>query len=211
MKKIMGITLLVLLIDQASKLYIKTHFALGEQTEILPWFKLAFVENPGMAYGLQFGGLVGKYLLSLLRVVLVIFMFFYFKKLIKQQASNWFVVPLAMVFAGAIGNLIDGMFYGLIFDSGTSLHAQTGYWIGYEGVSQYNTAQHYAGFMNGCVVDMLYFPLFSFNWPTWLPVVGGEHFEFFKPVFNIADSAITIGVAIMLIFKKKAFPNGFNL
>ncbi len=209
MKKIALITLLVLFIDQASKIYIKTHFHLGESVDVFKWFKLAFVENPGMAYGLHFGGAIGKYALSLIRIALVIGIIVMFKKWLKEGASNYLIVPMSLIFAGAIGNLIDGMFYGLIFDTGTTFNASVGHWIPYEGLSKLGGGG-YASFMNGCVVDMLYFPLFKFNWPTWVPGIGGTEFEFFRPVFNIADSAITVGAAIILIFKKKAFPNGLN-
>ncbi|KAF5299989.1 hypothetical protein FQR65_LT19419 [Abscondita terminalis] len=192
MKKIVLITMLVLFIDQASKIYIKTHFYLGESVDVFKWFKLAFVENPGMAYGLHFGGAIVM-----------------FKKWLKEGASNYLIIPMSMIFAGAIGNLIDGMFYGLLFDTGTIFETSIGRWVGYEGISKLGGGG-YASFMNGCVVDMLYFPLFKFNWPTWIPGIGGTEFEFFRPVFNIADSAITVGAAIILIFKKKAFPNGLN-
>ncbi|AQX04155.1 lipoprotein signal peptidase [Elizabethkingia meningoseptica] len=210
MKKIIAVTLLILIIDQASKLYIKTHFHLGESVDVFSWFKLAFVENPGMAYGLHFGGAIGKYALSLVRIALVIGIIVMFKKWLREGASNYLIIPMAMIFAGAIGNLIDGMFYGLLFDTGTVFESSIGRWIGYDGISKIGAGSGYASFMNGCVVDMLYFPLFKFNWPSWIPGIGGTEFEFFRPVFNIADSAITVGAIIILIFKKKAFPNGLN-
>ncbi|MCL1676983.1 lipoprotein signal peptidase [Elizabethkingia meningoseptica] len=210
MKKIIAVTLLILIIDQASKLYIKTHFHLGESVDVFSWFKLAFVENPGMAYGLHFGGAIGKYALSLVRIALVIGIIVMFKKWLRESASNYLIIPMAMIFAGAIGNLIDGMFYGLLFDTGTVFESSIGRWIGYDGISKIGAGSGYASFMNGCVVDMLYFPLFKFNWPSWIPGIGGTEFEFFRPVFNIADSAITVGAIIILIFKKKAFPNGLN-
>lgn len=210
MKKIIAITLLVLFIDQASKIYIKTHFHLGESVDVFSWFKLAFVENPGMAYGLHFGGIIGKYALSLVRIGLIIGIAVMFKKWLREGASNYLLIPMSMIFAGAIGNLIDGMFYGIIFDSGTVYAEGIGRWIGYDGISQLTTAGGYSHFLNGCVVDMLYFPLFKFHWPSWLPIVGGQEFEFFRPVFNIADSAITVGAIIILLFKKKAFPNGLD-
>ncbi|WP_407484281.1 lipoprotein signal peptidase [Elizabethkingia meningoseptica] len=210
MKKIIAVTLLILIIDQASKLYIKTHFHLGESVDVFSWFKLAFVENPGMAYGLHFGGAIGKYALSLVRIALVIGIIVMFKKWLREGASNYLIIPMAMIFAGAIGNLIDGMFYGLLFDTGTVFEPSIGRWIGYDGISKIGAGSGYASFMNGCVVDMLYFPLFKFNWPSWIPGIGGTEFEFFRPVFNIADSAITVGAVIILIFKKKAFPNGLN-
>lgn len=209
MKKIIGITFLVLITDQLSKIYIKTHYQLGEVTDVFSWFKLAFVENPGMAYGIQFGGVLGKYFLSMVRITLVISMVFLFKKWLQEKRSNFLILPMALIFAGAIGNLIDGMFYGILFDTGTSFDASLGHWVGYEGISKFSNIG-YSCFMNGCVVDMLYFPLFSFNWPEVFPIIGGQHFEFFKPVFNIADSSICIGGLFLILFRKKSFPNGID-
>ncbi len=210
MKKIVAVTVLVLLLDQASKFYIKTHFELGESHEIFSWFKLVFVENPGMAYGLHFGGLIGKYALSLVRIALIAGIIVLFRKWLREGASNYLLIPMSMILAGAIGNLIDGMFYGMLFDSGTVYESSIDRWIGYSGISQFTPGNGYSHFMNGCVVDMLYFPLFSFNWPAWMPVVGGQSFEFFKPVFNVADSAITVGALLILIFRKRALPNGLD-
>lgn len=210
MKKIISITLLILILDQALKIYVKTHFYLGESADVFKWFKLAFVENPGMAYGLHFGGTIGKYVLSLVRVALIIAIAVMFRKWLRQGASNYLLIPMSMIFAGAIGNLLDGMFYGMIFNSGTTFLPNIGHWIGYDGVSHLTWGHGYGHFMNGCVVDMLYFPLVNFTWPSWVPLVGGNDFEFFKPVFNIADSAITVGAIILLIFRKKAFPKGID-
>lgn len=208
MKKIAIVTILVLLIDQISKIYIKTHFHLGESISVLgqDWFRLTFVENPGMAYGLQFGGILGKYALVILRIVMITYMFFIFKKWIKiGRTSNYLLIPMAMIFAGAIGNLIDGIFYGMIFDSGTTFDETTGRWIDYGGISQFTTlGSGYSHFMKGCVVDMLHFPMVD-------TYIGDYHLEFFKYVFNVADSSITIGVILLFLFWKKAFPNGFDL
>lgn len=205
MKKIVFITLLILFADQLSKFYIKTHFHLNEDLEIFPWFKLTFVENPGMAYGLHFGGVVGKYALILVRIAVIVMMASLFRKWLKEGVSSYRIVPMAMIFAGAVGNLIDGMFYGMIFSSGTTYDAAREAWVGYQGISQITAfGQGYSQFMKGCVVDMLHFPLFTYTW-------NGEQHEFFSYIFNIADSAITVGVAILIIFWKKAFPNGFDL
>jgi len=213
MKKIILITFLILLIDQFSKIYVKTHFFLGESINVfgLSWFKLTFVENPGMAYGLHFGGLWGKYTLILLRIVLAIGMVMLFKKWLKEGASNYLIIPMAMIFAGAIGNVFDGVFYGIIFDSGTSYDPASGMWVDYAGVSKLvPIGQGYSDLMKGCVVDMLHFPLVDTTWPDWVPIFGGNRIEFFKYIFNVADSSITLGALFLYIFRKKAFPNGLD-
>ncbi len=212
MKKILAITFLVLLIDQASKIYIKTHFELNESVPVIEgFFNKTFVENPGMAYGFHFGGIIGKYFLVILRIFLIGGMIYMFKKWIKEGASNYLLIPMAIIFAGAIGNLIDGMFYGMIFDSGTVYDASTDRWIGYGGVSKFVPFGHgYSTFMKGCVVDMLHFPVVDWYVPDSWPIIGGKHIEFFKYIFNVADSAITVGAAFLLIFRKKAFPNGLE-
>ena len=213
MKKIILITFIILLIDQFSKIYIKTHFFLGESINVfgLNWFKLTFVENPGMAYGLHFGGLWGKYTLIILRIVLAIGMVMLFKKWLKEGASNYLIIPMAMIFAGAIGNVFDGIFYGIIFDSGTFYDAASGNWVDYSGVSKLvPIGQGYSDLMKGCVVDMLHFPLVDTTWPDWIPILGGNRIEFFKYIFNVADSSITLGALFLYIFRKKAFPNGLD-
>ncbi|MDP9957044.1 signal peptidase II [Epilithonimonas hungarica] len=213
MKKIVAITFLILLIDQFSKIYVKTHFQLGESVNVfgLSWFKMTFVENPGMAYGLHFGGLWGKYALIILRIVLAIGMVILFKKWLKEGASNYLIIPMAMIFAGAIGNVFDGVFYGVIFDSGTFYDSGSGTWIDYSGISKLTQFGHgYSDLMKGCVVDMLHFPLVDTTWPEWIPVLGGNRIEFFKYIFNVADSSITIGALFLYIFRKKAFPNGLD-
>lgn len=212
MKKIAIITIIILLIDQISKFYIKTHFQLGESMDVLPGFKLTFVENPGMAYGFHFGGLIGKYFLVIVRIFLIGGMVYLFRKWLKEGASNYLIIPMAIIFAGAIGNLIDGMFYGMIFDSGTVFDESVGRWIDYGGVSKVvEFGNGYSTFMKGCVVDMLHFPLVNWNVPESWPLIGGKHIEFFRYIFNVADSAITVGAILLLIFRKKAFPDGFEL
>ncbi len=214
MKKVSLIVALVILIDQVSKIYIKTNFHIGEEVDVIgEWFKLKFVENPGAAYGFQLGGYNGKILLSLLRMVLSGLIIWWVNKNINRGASNYFSIPMAMILAGAIGNLIDGALYGVLFDHGTVYYEQQGYWdwsvqgIPYvEQVSNLDYSGYNAPFF-GCVVDMLYFPLFEFTWPEWIPGVGGTKTEFFRYIFNIADSSISIGVFFLLLFRKKAFLN----
>ena len=134
-----------------------------------------------------------------------------FKKWLQQGASNYLIIPMAIIFAGAIGNLIDGMFYGLLFDSGTVYDPSIDRWIGYGGISKLvPIGQGYSTFMRGCVVDMLHFPLVDWNVPESVPLIGGRHLEFFKYIFNVADSAITVGAVLLLVFRKKAFPNGLE-
>ena len=173
MKKIALITLIILFIDQASKFYIKTHFNLGESVPVFPGFKLTFVENPGMAYGFHFGGLLGKYFLVIVRIALIGFMIYLFSKWLKEGQSNYLIIPMAIIFAGAIGNLIDGMFYGMLFDSGTVYDESIERWIDYGGISKVvEFGSGYSTFMKGCVVDMLHFPLVDWNVPASWPLIG---------------------------------------
>jgi len=203
-KQVGIIVFLVLLIDQLSKFYIKTHFYLNEGVEVFSWFQLKFVENPGMAYGAEFGGLTGKMALSVLRIFLIGGIGWYIYTNIKKQSNAYFNIAMAFVFAGALGNLIDSLFYGMIFNSGLTWNHELGIWNGYYGISRADFSG-YSSFLQGCVVDMFYFPLFEFTWPNWIPFVGGNHFEFFSYIFNVADASITVGGAMILIFRKKIF------
>lgn len=215
MKKISIITILILIIDQLSKIYVKTHFELGESISVIgDWCRLTFVENPGMAYGLEFGGIIGKYALIIVRVILIGGMIYLFRKWLKEgKTSSYLIVPMAMIFAGAIGNLIDGMFYGMIFNSGTHYDENLGQWVNhYYGISKMVPfGEGYSHFMKGCVVDMFHFPMVDWWVPDNYPIIGGKHIQFFSYIFNVADSAITLGGVSLYLFRKKAFPNGFEL
>ncbi|MBR5532397.1 MAG: lipoprotein signal peptidase [Bacteroidales bacterium] len=187
----------VLIIDQVSKFLVKTNMYLGEEIEIFSWFKILFVENNGMAFGMELGS---KLFLTLFRVVAIILIGYYIFKLIKDNDNlkRGYIASVSLIFAGALGNIIDCLFYGLIFNAPSFPQIAT----------LFPAEGGYADFMYGRVVDMLYFPLFSFEWPSWVPFVGGETFEFFEPVFNIADSAITIGIILILIFYRKSLSFG---
>lgn len=190
--------LVVVLADQALKIYIKTHFYINEHHNVLgEWFRLHFVENEGMAYGWKFGGDGGKMLLTLFRLGAVIFGVWYLKSIIQKKYHRGFIICAGLIFAGALGNLIDSMFYGLIFEQSV---------YGSMNVAKMFPEHGYAGFLHGKVVDMLYFPIIrDAHFPSWVPVWGGEDFEFFRPIFNIADASISIGVITILLFQKKFF------
>ena len=196
--KIVLIVLSVLIVDQVLKIYIKTNFQYGEDVPILGanWAYLNFVENNGMAFGLSLGGEYGKLALSLFRIVAVVFLWIYIQRLIKNNAHFGLLVSFALIFAGAVGNIIDSTFYGLIF-SESFYHGGVATMFPEEG--------GYAGLLHGKVVDMLYFPVIDSHWPEWFPFWGGERLEFFKPVFNIADAAISTGVGILLVFYNRFF------
>jgi len=203
LKKVFWITLLIILIDQVSKIYVKTNFYLGEDVEVFSWFKIAFVENPGMAYGMEFGGVTGKIILTVLRIFLIFGIIYYINIWAKKITNNYFLIPAGLILAGAIGNVIDCIFYGVVFDRGTTWDPMFNSWVGYTGLAKANF-EGYSTLMTGCVVDMLYFPLVEFDWPSWVPIIGGQHYKFFQPVFNIADTAISIGGFSLFLFRNKA-------
>ncbi len=192
MKKSIWIVLTTLVLDQALKIWVKTQMYLGQEHHIFDWFYIHFTENNGMAFGMEFGGDWGKLGLSLFRIIFVVFMASFLLKLIRKNADKVLIVSLSLVLAGAVGNIIDGTLYGILFS---------------ESYRQLATflpeAGGYAPLFFGKVVDMFYFPIFKGYLPEWIPFWGGDYFVFFRPVFNIADSAISIGVAIMVIFQKK--------
>ena len=195
LKKAGILIFLVLLIDQVSKFYIKTNFALGEEVQVFEWFRILFVENEGMAWGTKIPGEYGKLALTLFRLVAIFGIGYWLWDSVRKNGSKILITAIALIFAGAFGNIIDSVFYGVIFDDSYRHIAEL-----FPPDGGYGTLFH------GKVVDMLYFPLYKGYLPEWIPFWGGEYFTFFEPVFNIADSAISIGVALLLIFNKKAFP-----
>ncbi|HAQ20603.1 MAG TPA: lipoprotein signal peptidase [Prolixibacteraceae bacterium] len=191
------IVILVLLVDQILKIWIKTNMTIGEEFSVLGnWFLIHFVENNGMAFGFEFGGEYGKIFLSLFRVIAVFGIGWYITKLVKKDLPMGFIGCVALIFAGAIGNIIDSAFYGLIFSDS------------YGQVSTlFPEGGGYATFLHGRVVDMFYFPLVSGVYPDWIPFIGGSDFQFFRPVFNVADSSISIGIFSIIFFYRKQFNN----
>jgi signal peptidase II len=200
LKKSLIVILFVLIADQSLKFWVKLSMTLGEEIPIIgQWFNLYFTENNGMAFGLQFGGEFGKLFLSIFRILAIIAIAIYLILIIKRKRSNGLVISISLIFAGAFGNIIDSAFYGMIFTQST-----------YHTLGTFAAdGQGYASFLHGRVVDMLYFPIIDFTQadsPSWLPswIFGYDgHFIFFRPIFNLADSAITIGVAWLLIFERK--------
>ncbi|MDE7092607.1 MAG: lipoprotein signal peptidase [Muribaculaceae bacterium] len=182
------IILSVILVDQIVKIYIKTHFYLGESVEVASWFKILFIENNGMAFGMELGS---KIFLTLLRIVVVGLVIYYVCHIKNNpKLKTGYLISLSLIIAGAAGNILDSMFYGIIFNDPIPPTV----------AEMFPEDGGYAPFLYGRVVDMLYFPLFSFNWPDWIPFIGGDLFIFFQPVFNIADAAITVGILLLIIF-----------
>lgn len=197
-KYVFGFILLLLIADQALKFWVKTHMLLYDEIMIFkPWFRLYFIENEGMAYGAKFGeGDWAKLALTLFRLGAVIFGTFYLIRICKQHYHKGFIICAALIYAGAMGNLLDSMFYGLIF---TKSHHIGPLSTAFKGGG-------YAGFLHGSVVDMLYFPIINIDMmPSWVPVWGGKPFTFFQPIFNIADACISVGVISILLFQHKFF------
>jgi len=221
LKKAIFIISIVLLIDQITKIYIKTHFVLSEEIKVLglDWLRIHFLENNGMAWGKEFGGKSGKLFLSLFRLAAITGIGYWLYGAVKNKMSNTLIVAISLIFAGALGNIIDSVFYGVFFSDS---YRKIATFLPEEG--------GYAPVFYGKVVDMIYVPIvdtvlpdwipsIGFDLPQWMPLLGGEHFSlfenrnftFFDPVFNIADSAISIGVAVLIIFNKKTFPKKDNI
>lgn len=186
--------LLAIIVDQIVKIYIKTNFVLGEEIKVFEWFRIHFVENNGMAMGIEFGGRGGKLFLTLFRLVAVSGIIYWLSGTIKENLPSIVIVAIALIFSGAVGNIVDSVFYGIIFD--TPEH----------GVATLFSDNPYGELFHGKVVDMFYFPIWEGNLPEWLPFVGGDFFRFFNYIFNPADAYISVGVALLFIFNKKAFP-----
>ncbi len=206
LKRALGVIFTIILLDQISKIYIKLHFPLtlyGEDAILdYGFFKLLFIENKGMAWGTKLSDFIpfldddiSKLLLSIIRIVAIFFLGYWIKKSLKEKNSNSFLLSLCLIFAGAVGNLLDSVFYGAIFS-----HS-------YGQVATFLPEKGYAPFFFGHVVDMLQFPIASWTWPKWIPFIGGEPYTFFEYVFNIADSSISIGIAIIIFFNRKALTN----
>ena len=194
MKKIFFTAFILILLDQILKIWIKTHYILGEESQIFDWFIIHFTENNGMAFGMEFGGYTGKKILTIFRIVVVGIGIKYIFNLSKAGFSNGVSIALGFIIGGAIGNIIDSSFYGIIFNES------------YNNVASFMPeGGGYSSLLHGKVVDMFYFPLMNSHFPNWLPIWGGEHFIFFRPVFNIADAGISIGIFMILIFYRKEF------
>jgi signal peptidase II len=198
-KRSILIIAIVLLIDQLSKIYIKTNFELGESTVVFSWFRILFIENEGAAWGAKLSDIlpisdkIGKLVLTVFRLFAIIGIGYWLHDIIKKKATVTLITAVSLIFAGALGNILDSLFYGIIFNDS------------YNQLATLFSEEPYGSLFYGKVVDMLYFPLIDTNWPEWVPWVGGDNFRFFEPVFNVADTAISTGVGILIVFNKKAF------
>lgn len=194
LRKAYFLIFLVLIVDQLSKIYVKTNFVLGDEYKIADWFRIHFIENEGMAWGTKIPGEYGKLILTVFRIFAVFGIGYWLSDSVKKGHSNYLIVAIALIFAGAAGNIIDSVFYGVIFDDSTHQLATI------------FSPTPYGTWFHGLVVDMFYFPIWEGNLPTWLPFFGGKHFTFFNAIFNVADMAISTGVGILLVFNKRVFP-----
>lgn len=194
MKRAALVVFLVLLADQVLKIWIKTNMVLGQEFKFADWAIIHFTENPGMAFGLELGGDYGKLILTLFRIIVVGGIIYWLRNLIKEKTKPIGIVAVAMILAGAIGNILDSIFYGVLFSES---YGQVATFLPEGG--------GYASWFHGRVVDMFYFPLYKGYLPDWLPFWGGDYFVFFRPIFNIADTSISVGVGLLLLFQKAVF------
>jgi len=186
----------ILLIDQISKVYVKTHFSLGESVHVLDWFKILFIENEGMAWGTKIPGKYGKLFLTMFRIIALIGIGYWLHISLKSKRSKLLIMAVSLIFAGALGNIIDSVFYGVLFGDS---YNQVATFLPESG--------SYGSLFHGKVVDMLYFPMWKGYLPDWIPYMGGKYYTFFEPVFNIADAAISLGVGLLIFFNKRVFTN----
>jgi signal peptidase II len=185
---------IILLVDQVSKIYIKTNFILGEEVEVFKWFKILFIENKGMAWGTEIPGQYGKIILTVFRILVVPAIGYWLWDSYKKKCSPYLTTSIALILAGAVGNIIDSVFYGVVFNSSE------------QNLATLFTDHPYGTWFHGRVVDMLYFPFIKdYPMPEWIPLIGGKEFTFFNAIFNVADMAISTGVGILIVFNKKAF------
>jgi len=232
LRNVVFIITLIIIVDQFLKIWIKTSYPTGHVVNVIgSKFQLYFVENSGMAWGWRFGDEIGKIVLTLFRLAAVIFGTWYLGRIVNHNYHKGFIFCAALIYAGALGNLLDSMFYGMIFDKGMHYDPSIKDFIGYSGVASstihWNSSflhggngvswlspiyfsPSYGTFLHGSVVDMLYFPIVRSTFPHWLPFVGGKEFEFFSPIFNIADASISVGVITLLLFQKRFFKRYHN-
>lgn len=198
LRKAYFLIFILLLVDQVSKIYVKTNFVLGEEVTVFNWFKIHFIENEGMAWGTKLPGEYGKLFLTVFRIFAVGGIGYWLWDTVRNhKSSNYLIVAIALIFAGALGNIIDSVFYGVIFNDS------------YQQLAVMFSEEPYGTWFHGQVVDMFYFPIIKdFPMPEWVPFIGGRPFTFFNAIFNVADVAISTGVGILIVFNKKAFHKG---